>query len=390
MRGRGDGRLQPRGGGRGRFGRGQFEPHKSIAKKGNKPEVGAYLDLPRGQAADPENVIKWLECLRIYMYSNYKSRIKEIIGRDGVLHDYPTIEEPAAPEPGADMVAVERWKSANKRYEKQTELLETDILQLYGDILGQMSIGSQVRVKEMPEGQRALDECDPLGLLTCVLATHMNNQRYGESYNLKTSIINFYNNKMLPHEDLDTYFSRCRTLLFIKAEAYRLAERRDPEQTDEFIALVVIDNLNSNYLDYINQFKNKVRPWPLNLTDAHADVANYIQSKSGGGGPPPRTIFAAHRGGRGGRGGRGRGRSDSAGQENSGCKGTEGRASTPYRERESSERAGTVQEYGTRYGRCNSCGKEGHWAKECREKPRAGKKTATARNPAHHPPHGDK
>ena len=50
MRGRGDGRFQSRGGGRGRYGRGQGEPHKPISN-GRKPEVGAYLDLPRGQAA---------------------------------------------------------------------------------------------------------------------------------------------------------------------------------------------------------------------------------------------------------------------------------------------------------------------------------------------------
>ena len=84
MRGRGDGRFQSRGGGRGRYGRGQGEPHKPISK-GRKPEVGAYLDLRRGQAADPESVLKWLECFRVYMYSTYESTVKEIIGIDGIL-----------------------------------------------------------------------------------------------------------------------------------------------------------------------------------------------------------------------------------------------------------------------------------------------------------------
>ena len=48
------------GGDRGRYGRGQGEPCKPIAKS-RKPEVGAYLDLPRGQAADQGSVLKWLE-----------------------------------------------------------------------------------------------------------------------------------------------------------------------------------------------------------------------------------------------------------------------------------------------------------------------------------------
>ena len=72
---------------RGRYGRGQGEPYKPIAK-GRKPEVGAYLDLPRGQAADPESVLKWLECFRVYMYSTYESTVEEIIGIDGILYKY--------------------------------------------------------------------------------------------------------------------------------------------------------------------------------------------------------------------------------------------------------------------------------------------------------------
>ena len=84
-----------------------------------------------------------------------------------------------------------------------------------------MSEASQTRVNEMPAGKRAMEECDPLGLLTCVVATHMSNKRYGETYNIITAIRNFYNNKMTQHEDLAAYYSRCRTLLFVKNEAYR-------------------------------------------------------------------------------------------------------------------------------------------------------------------------
>ena len=59
----------PWGGGRGRYrrgryGRGQGGPYKPISN-GRKPEVGAYLDLPRRQAIDPESLLKWLECLTL-------------------------------------------------------------------------------------------------------------------------------------------------------------------------------------------------------------------------------------------------------------------------------------------------------------------------------------
>ena len=56
------------------------------------------------------------------------------------------------------------------------------------------------------------------------------------------------------------------------------------------------------------------------------------------------------------------------------------RAGTPYRDREATpqrERGGAVQEYGTRYGSCNNCGEEGHYAYECKKPPR---KNAPARH----------
>ena len=120
MRGRGDGKFQSRGGGRGRYGRGQGEPHKPISK-GRKPEVRAYLDLPRGQAADPESVLKWLECFRVYVYSTYESTVKEIIGIDGILYDYVEQVEPEDPPEGAGLVAIERWKTSRKKYEAASE-----------------------------------------------------------------------------------------------------------------------------------------------------------------------------------------------------------------------------------------------------------------------------
>ena len=391
MRGRGDGRFQSRGGGRGRYGRGQGEPHKPIVK-GRKPEVGAYLDLPRGQAADPEAVLKWLECLRVSMYSTYESSVKEIIGIDGVLTDYEEFVEPDDPPDNAGMVAIERWKTASKKYAANIELHKKDCAKLYGVILGQMSEASITRVNEMPAGKRAIEDCDPLEVLTCVVATHMNNKRYGDVYNMTTAIRNFYNNKMFQNEDLAAYFSRCRTLLFVKSESYRIADEEEPFHTDEFHAVLFVTGLNSNYLEYINTFKNKVRSWPQTMADANQDAANFLMGRPVHGGAPPnsekRNVFAASRGGRAGsagRGGRGRGSGES-GAEKGGfdTPGSESsrRAGTPYRDREATpqrERGGAVQEYGTRYGACNNCGEEGHYAYECKKPPR---KNAPARHPS--------
>ena len=115
------------------------------------------------------------------MYSTYESTVKEIIGIDGILYDYVEQVEPADPPEGAGLVAIERWKTARKKYEAASKLLIKNCGILYSVLLGQMSEASQTRVNEMPAGKRAMEECDPLGLLTCVVATHMSNKRYGET-----------------------------------------------------------------------------------------------------------------------------------------------------------------------------------------------------------------
>ena len=51
------------------------------------------------------------------MYSTYESTVKEIIGIDGVLYDFVEQVEPADPPDGAGLVAIERWKTARKKYE---------------------------------------------------------------------------------------------------------------------------------------------------------------------------------------------------------------------------------------------------------------------------------
>ena len=50
------------------------------------------------------------------MYSNFESTVKEIIGIDGGLCGYEELVEPADPPEGAGMVAIERWKTASKKY----------------------------------------------------------------------------------------------------------------------------------------------------------------------------------------------------------------------------------------------------------------------------------
>ena len=89
-------------------------------------------------------------------------------------------------------------------------------------------------------------------------------------------------------------------MLFVKNEAYRLADDDAPEHTDEFHAVLFITALNSNYSEYINTFKNKVQSWPQTMADANQDAANFLMGRPVHGGAPPnsekRNVFAASRG----------------------------------------------------------------------------------------------
>ena len=71
------------------------------------------------------------------MYSTYESTVKEIIGIDGIHYDYVEQVEPADPPERAELVVIERWKPARKKYEAAPELLIKDCAKLYGVLLGQ-------------------------------------------------------------------------------------------------------------------------------------------------------------------------------------------------------------------------------------------------------------
>ena len=383
MRGRGDARGQQIAAGRGRFGRRQAESPKTNPRLGMIPDIGAYLDLPRGNVSDPQAVLKWLESMRVYIFANFKSSVTDLIGLDGVLGEYPKVPPIEEPPEGASATAMKIWDAEITQSVKDKLLLKEEYKKLYGVLLGQMSEASMERIRNTPGGQKAVMDQDPLELLSYVIATHMNNKRYGDIYNITLADNAFYSNKMLPNESLGSYFSRFRTQLFVRQDAYRTAEQELHEHSDEQLAHRYLVGLNSTYSEYLNLLKNRVIPWPETLADAHADTAHFTLTKPSGtasGGPPAsnferKNVFLAGRGGgREGSAGRsGRGRQSGRGSENPGG-GSEGRTlrerdATPYKER------GVPGEYGTRYGTCHHCQEEGHYAYECRNGP-AGEKTA--------------
>lgn len=267
-------------------------PYRTNSQVGMIPEVGAYLDLPPGQLADPESVLKWLECLRIYMYINYESRIKEIIGYDGVLKEYPKIEAPENPDADAGVVEMTLWELALEEYEDARESLERDRLKLHILLLGQMSEGSRNRIEQSTAGEKALKEGDPLGLLSAVIATHVINSGFGATYDVVTAETNLYTIKMLPKEDLGRYFDRFGRMLYVKSVAYRMAGVKMQKDSDGLLAVMFIIKLNHHYSGYINNFMNKLRDWPTTLSEAYQDAANYWYATSESGARNTATLIS--------------------------------------------------------------------------------------------------
>ena len=60
---------------------------------------------------------------------------------------------------------------------------------------------------------------------------------------------------MTAKEDLAAYYSRCRTLLFIKNESCRLTDEEAPEHTDKFHSVLFITGMNTNCSEYSNTFQ---------------------------------------------------------------------------------------------------------------------------------------
>ena len=98
------------------------------------------------------------------MYSTYESTVKEMIGIDGILYDYVEQVEPADPPEGAGLVAIERWKTARKKYEAASELLIKDCATTGSNVRGVADAGERnARGKESDGGVRSPRSVDMCG-----------------------------------------------------------------------------------------------------------------------------------------------------------------------------------------------------------------------------------
>ena len=58
--------------------------------------------------------------------------MKDLIGLDGVLGEYPETQEVEDPPEDATPIAVKKWESAVRKSDKQNKLLDEEYGKLYG------------------------------------------------------------------------------------------------------------------------------------------------------------------------------------------------------------------------------------------------------------------
>ena len=328
--GRGRGRFNGRGG----SGRG-MSPYMS---KGTIPTIGAFLMCSNGVNAN--STILWMGKIKEYVIANFTTRVDEIFGANGTVGSLPTQEKLKDPtETGSalqDKLRYKKWELALNAYTAFEAKLETEKVQVFGVMLGQMSGSSKDLVKECELGRTAFQERCPLNLLKSIVATHMSDSRLGAPESLYHVTDAYARLTMETSDTISSFYRKTQSLLAARHEALLRCGYDDeniPEDDDQQ-AIKFIKCLLPKYDEFKGFFRNGLVEYPCTLEDAFTQASTY-RTNNNDRYINRNDIFTFS--GRGGRGRTGRGRN--------------------Y------ENNNNIQYI------CYNCGKNGHRSFECRNPP---------------------
>ena len=372
MKGRGS---PHQGRGRGCFGDrgGRGSPATPNHHRGNIPTIGAYLDLPPGKDIAHGTVTKWMAKMKEYAMTTYKSRVSMIFGADGTLGDYPIYALPDQPAEDASIYDRKIWELQMADYNKNIKTLDEDKGNLYGAMLGQMSESSKTSVSEV----QAENEFEPRKLMQAILATHIGDSTLGVAHQM-FMITQRYNNLVMgQHDNLSMYYINTKSALTAIQQAYEMAGRGALDETypEGQMAVKFIMGLNNNYGEFRSFFTNGLKPWPDCLETAYQEAAKYNPKRAAYNSPAATeraNAFAMT--GREGRGGRGGYPGGHKGKSAPNAKWVRDGPDSPEGSSSSEKGSPVAAEYtsnksppaGYKRGPCNTCGKYGHLARECR------------------------
>ena len=278
---------------------------------------GLVAELPMLHYNPRENMslslTSFFERFRVYVRKNYFEDLDNIF--DPVDPQYPEIEQAAV---DAQVLAIQGEAIANIQFSTDFKIqrskevrLEEDKKKVHGLILGQLSNASKEQLRTTADGNEAMEQKDPLNLVTEIRNTHLLVDRTQPELNFDTANNKYANLRGEDRESLSSYKRRLEAAV---AQLRDAAERAGADYVvrlpnDQMIVTRFIKGLAPKYGAYAQKIDRQEKEIPANLQLAYDDVIAHGEEYAYRNDHQHRAynVFAAYTG-RGGRdGGRGRG-----------------------------------------------------------------------------------
>ena len=259
----------------------------------------------------------FFERLRVYVRQNYFDDLDNIF--EPVNPQYPEIAQAAV---DAQILAVQGEAIANiqfstdYKFQRSKEVrLEEDKKKVHGLIIGQLSNASKEQLRTTADGNQAMEDNDPLNLVSELRNTHLLVDRTQPELNFDTANNKYVTLRGEDRESLSTYKRRLEAAVAqLRNAAERGADYVVRLPTDPMIVTRFIKGLAPKYGAYAQKIDRQEREIPANLQLAYDDVIAHGEEYAHREDRQFRGYhaFATYTGrggrdGRGGRGGRGNG-----------------------------------------------------------------------------------
>ena len=197
--------------------------------QGTIPSIGAYLDLPPGRGIIPGTVTNWMKKMGEYSMTVSSTQIGVIFGSDGILGANPVFPEPADPPEMATPAKRKKREIKFTAWSREKKGFRLEKRKLFGIMLGEMSESSKTRARETAMGEEAMIKQDPRKLLQSILATHLEDSRFGAEHHLFNIEQRYHLLKQGPNDSLVFYHQSIRSNFSGIDQAYVRAGRVQPK-----------------------------------------------------------------------------------------------------------------------------------------------------------------
>ena len=189
--------------------------HSTTSFKGKTPDVGAIIGTKGESLSNKDTYRNFIEQLRGYVKIHIKPGGNDLVHILDHLTEIDTSNwEPADPtqDKATNIVKMEKWKMAMKRYHERLQCLEDNTSQLYDIIYGQCTRQLQTDLKALPSFEEMQSSSDAAQLLKHIkLLSSGVEQKTQDPYEAMFFLQrNFFNMRQGEREMCDTYVTKFR------------------------------------------------------------------------------------------------------------------------------------------------------------------------------------